>query len=161
MVLSKAKNGFNCVSCGTFRGDEAELRVVRTFRKWVAPVSRPKTGASASTESVDVDLVADVYPADAGHPSPAAGSDHHDAAEAAPVAMAPMAVMATHATTLAPAASESFGRDERGGANGGDRGDSKKRLADHGALLGLVGCVLTSCLVRPPNDPSGSTARDL
>jgi hypothetical protein len=37
-----------------------------------------------------------------------------------------MAVMATHATTLAPAASGSFGWDERGGANGGDSGDSKK-----------------------------------
>jgi hypothetical protein len=48
----------------------------------MAPVSRRKTGASASTETVDVDLVADIHPAEAGHPSPAAGSDHHDAAEA-------------------------------------------------------------------------------
>ena len=79
-----------------------------------------QTGASASTETVDVDLVADIYPAEAGHPTPAAGSDHHDAAEAAPVAMAPMAVMATHATTLAPAASGSLGRDERRGGDGGD-----------------------------------------
>ena len=70
--------------------------------------------------------------------------------------MAPMAVMATHATTLTPAASGSFGRDERGGTNGGDSGDSKKRLA---SLLVLTGCVLTSCLVRRANDPSGSTAR--
>jgi hypothetical protein len=58
-----------------------------------------------------------------------------------------MAVMATHATTLAPAASGSFGWDERGGTNGGDSGDSKKRLADHGSLLVLIGCVFTSHLV--------------
>ena len=86
------------------------------FAKWMAPVSHRKTGASASTETVDVDLVADIYPAEAGHPTPAAGSDHHDAAKAAPVAMAPMAVMATHATTLAPAASRSLGRNERAAA---------------------------------------------
>jgi len=42
----------------------------------MAPVSRGKTGASASTETVNVDLVADIYPAEAGHPSPAARSDH-------------------------------------------------------------------------------------
>src|SRR5262249_4488394 len=40
----------------------------------------------------------------------------------------------------------SFGRDERGGADGGDGGDSENRLADHGSLLVFVGCVLTSCL---------------
>src|SRR6516162_6431790 len=83
----------------------------------MAPVLRRQTGASASTEIVDVDLVADIYPAEAAHPSPAAGFDYHDAAEA--VAVAPMAVMATHATThattLAPAASGSLGRDERRG----------------------------------------------
>src|SRR5262244_1885361 len=72
-------------------------------------------------------LVADVDPAEAGHPTPAAGSDHHDAAEAA-------------------AAGGSFGRDERGGADGDDGGDSENRLADHGSLLVLVGCALTSCL---------------
>jgi hypothetical protein len=105
-----------------FPRGRGELCVVRTFRKWIAPVSRRKTGASASTETVDVDLVADIHPAEAGHPSPAARSDHHDAAEAAPVAMAPLAVMATHATTLAPAASGSLGRNER-------RGESN--IADH------------------------------
>ena|SRR6516162_3064574 len=103
-----------------------------------------ETGASASTETVDVDLVADIYPAEAGHPSPAAGSDYHDAAEAAPVAMAPMAVMATHATTLSPAAGGSFGRDERRGSDSGDGGDSEHCLADHRSLLVLIGCVLTS-----------------
>ena len=75
----------------------------------MAPVLRRQTGASASTEIVDVDLVADIYPAEAAHPSPAAGFDYHDAAEA--VAVAPMAVMAT----LAPAASGGLGRDERRG----------------------------------------------
>jgi len=112
---------------------------------------------------VDVDLVADVHPAEAGYPPPAAGSDHHDAAEAAPpVAVTVAVIAATHpTTTLAATAGGSFGRDERGGANGGDRGDSKKRLADHGSLLVLIGCVLTSCLVRRENDPSASTAHDL
>src|SRR6516225_12002981 len=92
---------------------------------------RRETGASASTETVDVDLVADIYAAEAGHPSPAAGSDYHDAAEAAPVAMAPRAVTATHATTLSPAAGGSFGRDERRGSDSGDGGDSEHCLADH------------------------------
>src|SRR5215472_3201459 len=79
-------------------------------------------------------LVADVDPAEAGHPTPAAGSDHHDAAEAAaPVAVAPV-MAATHATALA-AARGSCGRDERGGANGGDGGDGENRPADHGSLL--------------------------
>src|SRR4029450_9698046 len=91
-------------------------------------------------------LVADVDPAEAGHPTPAAWSDHHDAAEAAaPVAVAPV-MAATHATALAAAAGGSFGRDERGGADGGDGGDSENRLADHGSLLVFVRCVLTSCL---------------
>src|SRR6266404_7592457 len=114
----------------------------------MAPVSRRQTGASASTQTVDVDLVADIYPAEAAYPSPAAGSDDHEAAVAAPVAMAPMAVIATHATThattLAPAASGSFGRDERRGADSGDGGDSEHCLADHRSLLVLIGCVLTS-----------------
>jgi len=108
---------------------------------------RRETGASASTQTVDVDLVADIYPAEAAHPSPAAGSDDHEAAVAAPVAMAPMAVIATHATThaatLAPA-SGSFGRDERRGGDRGDGGDSEHCLADHSSLLVLIGCVLTS-----------------
>src|SRR5215468_11012992 len=92
-------------------------------------------------------LVADVHPAEPGHPTPAARSEDHDAAEAAaPVAVAPV-MAATHATTtLAAAAGGSFGRDERGGADGGDGGDSENRLADHGSLLVFDGCVLTSCL---------------
>src|SRR5262245_58061778 len=94
-------------------------------------------------------LVADVDPAEAGHPTPAAWSDHHDAAEAAaPVAVAPV-MAATHATALA-AAGGSFGRDERGGADGGDGGDSENRLADHGSLLVFDGCALTSCLSVGP-----------
>src|SRR5262249_11608442 len=95
------------------------------------------------TETVDVDLVADIYSAETGHPSPAAGFDHHDAAEAAPVAMAPMAVMATHSTTTLAAAGGSFGRDERGGGDGGEGGDSKLCLADHRSLQFFIGCVLT------------------
>src|SRR5262249_44938530 len=91
-------------------------------------------------------LIADVHPAEAGHPTPAARSEHHDPAEAAaPVAVAPV-MAATHATALAAAAGGSFGRDERGGADGGDGGDSENRLADHGSLLVFDGCALTSCL---------------
>src|ERR1700747_3601571 len=96
------------------------------------------------SETVGVDLVADIYPAEAGHPAPAAGSDDHEAAEAAPVAMAPMAVMTAHSTTHAPAASGSCGRDERRGADSGDGGDGEHCLADHRSLLVLMGCVLTS-----------------
>src|SRR5260370_4588512 len=107
----------------------------------MAPVLRRQTGASA-TETVDVDLVADIYPAEAAYPSPAAGSDDHEAAVAAPVAMAPMAVIATHttthATTLAPAASGSFGRAERPGADSDDGGDSERCLAHHRSLLVLI-----------------------
>src|SRR5260370_17395697 len=113
----------------------------------MAPVLRRQTGASA-TETVDVDLVADVYSADAAHPSPAAGSDDHEAAVAAPVAMAPMAVIATHATThattLAPAASGSFGRDERRGADRAYGADTDHFLPDHRSLLSLTRCLLTS-----------------
>src|SRR5262245_31003359 len=115
------------------------------FRKWMAPVLRRETGASAvRTETVGVDLVADIYSAETGHPSPAAGFDHHDAAEAAPVAMAPMAVMATHSTTTLAATGGSFGRDERRGADSGDGDDSEHCLADHRSLQVFIGCVLTS-----------------
>src|SRR6516164_4749701 len=118
----------------------------------MAPVLRRQTGASASTEIVDVDLVADIYPAEAAHPSPAAGFDYHDAAEA--VAVAPMAVMAT----LDPAASGGLGRDERRGADSGDGGDGEHCLADHRSLL--VDRMRSHIrLFRRANDPSGSTAR--
>src|SRR5262249_20090103 len=91
-------------------------------------------------------LVHDLAPAEAGPPTPAAGPDPHDAAEAAaPVAVAPV-MAATHATALAAAAGGSFGRDERGAADGGDGGDSENRLADHGSLLVFDGCALTFCL---------------
>src|SRR5262249_16221511 len=90
-------------------------------------------------------LVADVHPAETGHPTPAAWSDHHDAAETtAPVAVTPV-MAATHAAALA-AAGGSFGRDERGGADGGDGGDSENSLADHGSLLVFIGWVFASCL---------------
>jgi hypothetical protein len=113
------------------------------FANRPAPISRRETGAKSMTS----DLVANVHsPLKPGAPPPAAVSGHHDAAEAvAPVAVMAMAVMAaTHATTLAPASSESFGGDERGGADSGDGGDSENRLADHGSLLVVIGCVLTS-----------------
>ncbi len=41
-------------------------------------------------------LVADVHSPEAGHPSPAAGIDHHDAAEAAP----PVTVAAVRASKI-------------------------------------------------------------
>jgi hypothetical protein len=87
------------------------------------------------------DLVANVHP-EAADPQPATGSERHIAEAVAPVAVPPVAVMAmavmaathattTHATTtLAPASGGSFGRDERGGADSGDGGDSENRLAD-------------------------------
>jgi hypothetical protein len=141
----EGKKRFQLCFVRNFPRGRRELHVVCTFRKWMAPVSRRKTGASASTETVDVDLVADIHPAEAGHPTPAAGSDHHDTAEAAaPVAVTPV-MAATHAAALATTGG-SFGRDERGGADGGDGGNSENRLADHRSLLVLIGCVLTSCL---------------
>src|SRR5262249_36151305 len=141
------KKRFQLCFVRNFLRGRGKLHVVRTFHKWMAPVSRRKTGASASTETVNVDLVADIYPAEAGHPSPAARSDHHNAAEAAAVAMAPVAVMtATYATTLSPAGG-SLGRNERRGGDGGDGGESEHCLADHGSLLVLIGCVFTSRLV--------------
>src|SRR5262245_32276105 len=116
-----------------------------------ARVLRP--GPLHILETVDVDLVADIHPAEAGHPPPAARSDHHNAAKASAVAMAPVAVIAaviaaTHSTTtLSPAACGSFGRDKRGGADGGDGGNSENRLAYHGSLLWLsLDVLLTSCL---------------
>src|SRR5262249_40052490 len=71
----EGKKRFQLCFVRNFPRGRSELRIVCTFRKWIAPVSGRKTGASASTETVDVDLVADIYPAEAGHPSPAAGSD--------------------------------------------------------------------------------------
>jgi hypothetical protein len=122
---------------------------VNCFANRLAPISRRETGPKSMTS----DLVANVHsPLKPGAPPPAAVSGDHDAAEAvAPVAVMAMAVMATtHATTtlapttLAPASSGSFGGDERGGADSGDGGDSENRLADHGSLLVVIGCVLTS-----------------
>src|SRR5260221_12784073 len=108
----------------------------------MAPVLRRQTGASA-TETVDVDLVADIYPAEAAHPSPAAESDDHEAAVAAPVAMAPMAVIATHATThattLPPAARVTSGREQAGTADahaGGHTGHSLRLRGPRVALSG-------------------------
>src|SRR5262245_8625989 len=91
-----------------------ERRAVRAFRKIDRPRSRvARPGPLHIPETVDVDLVADIHPAEAWHPPPAAGSDHHDAAEAAPpVAVAVAVVAATHPTTLAATAGGSFGRDE-------------------------------------------------
>ena len=82
-------------------------------------VARP--GPLRIPETVEVDSVADIYPAEAAHPSPAARSNYHDAAEAAsPVAVAVIAT--THSTTTLAATGGSFGRDERRGADGGDSG---------------------------------------
>src|SRR5262249_715743 len=93
---------------------------------------------------------------EAGHPPPAAGSDHHDTAEAAaPVAMAPVAVM----PTLASTAGGSFGRNDRRGTDRDHGGTSENRPTDPEALLCLSGCVLTSWLRRRANGPVGSTAR--
>src|SRR5258707_753893 len=87
-------------------------------------VARP--GPLRIPETVEVDSVADIYPAEAAHPSPAARSNYHDAAEAAsPVAVAVIATThstTTHSTTTLAATGGSFGRDERRGADCGDSG---------------------------------------
>src|SRR5262245_7276152 len=44
MVSSEAKNGFNCVSCGTFRGGEARPRAVRPKREPRPSVCRQGRG---------------------------------------------------------------------------------------------------------------------
>src|SRR5437868_7220084 len=100
-------------------------------------VARP--GPLRIPETVEVDSVADIYPAEAAHPSPAARSNHHDAIEAAsPVTVAVIATThstTTHSTTTLAATGGSFGRNERRGADGGDGGDSEHCLADHRSLL--------------------------
>src|SRR6516164_23400 len=122
----------------------------------MAPVLRRQTGASASTEIVDVDLVADIYPAEAAHPSPAAGFDYHDAAEA--VAVAPMAVMATHATTLAPPPAEAWVGMSAAAPIAATVATANIVLRDHRSLL--VDRMRSHIrLFRRANDPSGSTAR--
>src|SRR5262245_33322973 len=77
--------------------------------------------------------VADPYLADTRHPAPAARCNHHDAAAvkaASPVTVA-MVVITHSTTTLAATTGGSCGRNERGGANGGDGSDGKNCLADH------------------------------
>ena len=62
--------------------------------------------------------VADIHPAEAGYPSPAARSNHYDAAEAtSPIAMAVAVVATAHSTATLAAAGGSFGRNERRGTN--------------------------------------------
>src|SRR5262245_38578049 len=115
-----------------------------------APVLQREIGASACLNS-RFDLVADPYLADTRYPAPAARCDQHDAAaEAASPGTVTMAVamaVITHSTTtLAATAGESCGRNERGGADGGDASDDKNCLTNHESLsLVLVGCHLTSC----------------
>src|SRR5262249_38235357 len=117
---------------GTFRDDvAAAVNVYRSYRaSWPrltfsgmlsrtpfprsangprSHVARP--GPLRTPQTVEGDSVADIYPAEAAHPSPAARSNHYEAAEAvAPVAMAPVAVIAaTHPTTLTPTTGGSFG----------------------------------------------------
>src|SRR5262245_24002916 len=123
-------------------------------------VTRNRGSCIACTETRRRRLVADVHLAEAGNPSPAAGSDHH---KAWPIAIAPVAVMAaviatTHSTTtLTPATSGSFGRDKRGYADGGRGGDSENRLADHeSSPLVVVGCASHILSASRANDPSGS-----
>src|SRR5262245_11215004 len=115
-------------------------------------VTRNRGSCIACTETRRRRLVADVHLAEAGNPSPAARSDHHNSAKASAVAMVPVAVMAaviaaTHSTTtLSPATCGSLGRDKRGGADGGRGGNSENRLADHESLLWLsLDVLLTSC----------------
>src|SRR5262245_15884380 len=70
-------------------------------------------------ETVDFDLVADIYLAETRHPAPAALDHHDDAGAASPVAvaMAVAVIAATHSTTtFAATAGGSCGRNERGGA---------------------------------------------
>src|SRR5262245_49017452 len=82
--------------------------------------------------------VADPYLADTRHPAPAVRCDHHDAAaEAASPVTVPMVVITHSTATLAATTSGSCGRNERGGANGGDGSDGENCLADHEALLGF------------------------
>src|SRR5262245_16369054 len=102
-------------------------------------VTRP--GPARIPEILEVS-VADINPAEAAHPPPAARSNHHDAAEAtSPVSVAVIAT--THSTTLA-ATGGSLGRDECRGADSGDGCDSEQCLADHGSLLVFTGCLLAS-----------------
>src|SRR6516225_5918048 len=42
MVSSEAKNGFNCVSCGTFRGDEASARPTSAVSRAQRTRKRPR-----------------------------------------------------------------------------------------------------------------------
>src|SRR4029453_18096200 len=119
----------------------APVCAVRTSK---APVSPRETGALTEPSRQQSSVGADVHPAEPGDPPPAAGANHHEAEAAAPVAMVPM--MAVMAAAFPSAAGGSLGRDERGCADGGDGGDGKNRLADHGSLLVLLGCVRTSCL---------------
>src|SRR5215467_3306062 len=54
-------------------------------------------------------------------------------------------IAAAHSTTFAASAGGGLGRDERGGADGGESGRSENRLADHGCSPCLWGCARTSC----------------
>src|SRR5262249_24794707 len=65
--------------------------------------------------------VADIHPAEARYPSPAARSNHYDAAEAtSPIAMAVPGVAPAHSTATLAAAGGNFGRNERRDTNCGE-----------------------------------------
>jgi len=131
------------------------------FTNREAPVSPGEIGAALSSCNRRSRSVANVHPAEARDPPPAARSDHHDAAEATPIAMTSVAVTsATHSTTFA-AAGGRFGRNERGGGDAGDRGDSENRLADHGSFSFFCWMCSHILPVSRTNHPRGSTLRRL
>jgi hypothetical protein len=72
-----------------------------------------------------------------------------------------MAVMAAaHSpATFATSAGGGLGRDERGGADGGESGRSENRLADYGFSPGFMGMCLHILAVSRANGPGGSTAQ--
>src|SRR5262249_56435676 len=81
----------------------------------------------------------------AGRPARAPRPDRNTAADpASPTPMAAVAVMAAaHSpTTFATSAGGGLGRDQRGGADGGESGRSENRLADHGFFSWFYGDVL-------------------
>src|SRR5262249_56027518 len=69
-------------------------------------------------------------------------------------------ISATHSTTFA-AAGGRFGRNERGGGDAGDRGDSENRLADHGSFSFFCWMCSHILPVSRTNHPRGSTLRRL
>src|SRR5262249_8199956 len=123
-------------------------------------MDRPRSGVVRPgplciTGTVEANSVADIYPAEAGHPSPAGRPNHHDAADVGYPVVVVAVIATTHSTTTLAATSGSFGRDERRGAVGVDAGVARlfNRFTQFGkrTSVGTLGRRRCCASLEPPS----------